>query len=143
MKRLSCLLTIIALLMLAVTSMADVTVTSNATGPTSQGGSFIVNARSTDAIACEELIAAPSTGAIYIRSLFVRTVSPVAVTIGEGETTPGSADTTLIGPITFGANAAPFQQEFYPALKLTDSKPLVVDASTTCDVVIIIQGYVN
>lgn len=134
---------VVVFLMIAVPVIAGITVTSNATGGTSQGGSYIINARSTDATETEQIIAAPTTGAIYIKSLFMKTVSPVAVTIGEGETTPGSVDTTVIGPITFGANDNPIYQEFYPALKLSDTTSLVVDASTTADVVIIIQGYIE
>ncbi len=55
----------------------------------------------------------------------------------------GSADTTLIGPVTFGTNAALFQYDFYPALKLTNNKSLVVDSSASGDVVIVIQGFIE
>jgi hypothetical protein len=134
----------VVFLMLAIPVMAGVTVNTSDTGKTSQGGSFIVNAYTANGSGCEELKAAPGAGtAIYIRSLAITSATPITVTIGEGETTAGSADTTLIGPVTFGTNAANLEWDFYPALKLTNNKSLVVDTSATGDVVIVIQGFVE
>jgi hypothetical protein len=134
----------VVFLMLTMPVMAGVTVATPDTGKTSQGGSFIVNAYTANGSGCEELKAAPGAGtAIYIRSLAITSATPITVTIGEGETTAGSADTTLIGPVTFGTNAANLEWDFYPALKLTNNKSLVVDTSATGDVVIVIQGFVE
>jgi len=134
----------ILLALFALPLWADVTVNTSDTGKTSQGGSFIVNAYSANAINCEQLKAAPGTGqAIYIRNLTVNAASPITVTIGEGETTAGSVDTVLIGPLQFGTNSDKMAWDFYPALKLTDNKSLVVDTSATGPVVIIIQGFIE
>ena len=131
-------------LLFSVAAMADVTVTTSDTGKTSQGGSFIVNAYSANAAGCEQMKAAPGTGkAIYLKTLFINVASPVTVTIGEGETTPGSVDTILIGPISFSSEASLFRYDFYPALKLTDNKSLVVDSSATAPVVIVIEGFIE
>ncbi len=142
MKKIFCLITV--LVFITSLAWADVTVNSPDTGKTSQGGSFIINAYSANASGCEELKAAPGTGkAIYIKRISINTVTPITVTIGEGETTPGSADTTVLGPLTFGTGAGNFEDYFYPELKLTDNKSLVVDTSATGDVIIIIQGYIE
>jgi len=138
------LYTVILLVLFALPAWADVTVTTPDIGKTSQGGSFIINAYSANAAGCEQLKAAPGTGkAIYIRNLTVNAASPITVTIGEGETTAGSVDTVLIGPLQFGTNSDKMAWDFYPALKLTDNKSLVVDTSATGPVVIIIQGFIE
>lgn len=135
---------ILIMVFIASLSWADVTVTSNDVGKTSQGGSFIVNAYSANASGCEELKSTPGTGkAIYIKRIYINAVTPITVTIGEGETTPGSVDTTVLGPLTFGTGAGNFEANFYPELKLTNNKSLVVDSSATGDVCIIVEGYVE
>jgi len=143
MKKIS-ILTILLFLFFVASAMAGVTVATPSTGKTSQGGSFIVNAYSANAMGCEEMKAAPGTGqAIYLKTLYINVASPITVTIGEGETTPGSVDTILIGPISFGTNGSNFEYSFYPALKLTDNKSLVVDSSATGPVVIVIEGFIE
>jgi len=108
--------------------------------PNSNSGAFIVNASTTDASPCEVLIAAPSTGALYIKHITINATSPNTVTIGEGETTPGSVDTVLIGPVYLGTGGV-LQFDFYPPLKLTDSTLLAVDATDTGAIMFFIQGY--
>ncbi len=119
---------------------AGTTITTPDIGPGSQGGSWIVNAKTTDASPCEVLIAAPSTGALYVKHITINATSPNTVTIGEGETTPGSVDTVLIGPVYLGAGGV-LQFDFYPPLKLTDSTLLAVDATDTGAIMFFIQGY--
>ncbi|MCE5334367.1 MAG: hypothetical protein LLG06_07225 [Desulfobacteraceae bacterium] len=120
-----------------------IAVTTPATGPGSYAGSFIINATSADASGCEELKAAPGTGkSIYIRHLTINSAAAITITIGEGETTPGSADTALLGPIAFAANQS-MQWDFYPPVKLTTNTSLVVDASAGGDICVFAQGSVE
>ena len=119
-----------------------ITVTTPDTGPGSQGGSFIVNGVSADASGCEELKAAPGAGkSIYVKHLTINNgASALSHTIGEGETTPGSVDTALIGPIAMAANSS-LQWDFYPPMKLTANKSLVIDASGSGAVCVFVEGY--
>jgi hypothetical protein len=107
----------------------------------SNSGAFIVNAKTTDASPCEVLIAAPGSGkSIYLKHITINATSPNTVTIGEGETTPGSVDTVLIGPANLAAGGV-LQFDFYPPLKLTSNKLLAVDATDTGAIMFFIQGY--
>ena len=127
-------------LFIATGMWAGTTITTPDIGPGSQAGSWFVNASTTDASPCEVLIAAPSTGALYIKHITINATSPNTVTIGEGETTPGSVDTVLIGPVYLGTGGV-LQFDFYPPLKLTDSTLLAVDATDTGAIMFFIQGY--
>jgi len=134
---------VFSVLLIFSATWAGVTVTTPDIGAGSQGGSFIVNATSADASGCEELKAAPATGkSIYVKYLTINSGAAITITIGEGETTPGSVDTALIGPVSFAANTS-MQWDFYPAMKLTSATSLTVDASGAGDVCIFVTGYVE
>lgn len=120
----------------------SITVTTPGVGPGSYSG-FIVNAVSADASGCEELKEAPGAGkSILVHKLRISSSSAITVTIGEGETTPGSPDTNLIGPIPFAANQS-IPWEFYPPMKLTANKSLVVDASGAGNINIFVEGEIK
>jgi hypothetical protein len=107
------------------------------------GNGFILNATSADVSGAEELKAAPGTGkAIVVEHLTINSTSAITVTIGEGETTPGSVDTALIGPIAFAANSS-IQWNFKRGLQLTANKSLVVDASGAGVVCIFVEGRIE
>lgn len=122
----------------------SITVTSPDIGKGSQSGAFIINGVSADASGCEELKAAPGTGkAIYITHLTINNgANAISHTIGEGETTPGSVDTALIGPIAMAANSN-LQWDFYPPMKLTDNTSLVIDSSGAGAVCVFAQGFIE
>lgn len=121
-----------------------ITVTTPDVGPGSQAGAFIINGVSADASGCEELKAAPGAGkSIYINRLTVNNgADALSHTIGEGETTPGSVGTALIGPIAMAANTS-LQWEFYPPMKLTANTSLVLDSSGAGSVCVFAEGYVE
>lgn len=120
-----------------------ITVTTPDVGPASFQG-FIVNATSADASGCEELKAAPGAGkSILIRHLTLNNgASALSHTIGEGETTPGSVDTALLGPIAMAVNTS-LQWDFYPAMRLTINKSLVIDASGAGAVCVFVEGEIE
>jgi hypothetical protein len=66
----------------------------------------------------------------------------ISVTIGEGETTPGSVDTALIGPIAMAVNTS-IQFDFPNSMKLTPGKPLVIDASGAGAICVFAYGKVR
>lgn len=112
-------------------------------GPGSQGGSFIVNATSADASACEELKAAPATGkSIYVKHITINNgASALSHTIGEGETT-SAVTTALLGPIAMAANSS-LQWEFYPPMKLTAATSLTIDSSGAGAVCVFVEGFIE
>jgi hypothetical protein len=120
----------------------SITVTIPDVGPASFQG-FIVNGVSADVSGCEELKAAPGTGkSILLHHLTINSGAAITITIGEGETTPGSVDTALIGPISFAANQS-LQWNFYPPMKLTANKSLVIDSSGAGAVCVFAQGEIQ
>ena len=112
------------------------------TSPVCGGGSFIVNGVSADASGCEELKAGAAGKTILVDRLTINNgASALSHTIGEGETTPGSVDTALIGPIAMAANTS-LQWNFNPPMQLTTAKSLVVDSSGAGAVCVFVQGRV-
>jgi hypothetical protein len=121
-----------------------ITVTTPDIGPGAQGGAFIINGVSADASGCEALKAAPGTGkSLYINQLTINNgASALSHTIGEGETTPGSVDTALIGPIAMAANTS-IQWNFKRPMKLTANTSLVLDSSGAGAVCVFAEGYIE
>ena len=91
---------------------------------------WMLNATSANASGAEELLAAPAAGvSIIVRHLTISSGAAITISIGEGETVPGTIDTTFIGPTNFAANA--FLQWTFGngGMLLTAATNLVVDAS--------------
>jgi hypothetical protein len=68
-------------------------------------------------------------------------ITAITVTIGEGETTPGSVDAALIGPVPLAVNQS-IPWEFNPPMKLTANKSLVADASGAGNVNVFVEGEI-
>jgi hypothetical protein len=120
-----------------------ITVTSPAVGAAAYKA-FIVNGVSADATGCEELKAAPGAGkSILVHHLTINNgANALSHTIGEGETTPGSVDTALIGPIAMPANSS-LQWDFYPPMKLTANKSLTWDSSGAGAACVFVEGEIQ
>lgn len=105
---------------------------------------FIANAVFADASACEEIKAAPAAGlSIIVDHLTINNGAGVqSITIGEGETGPGSVETPLIGPIAMAANTS-IQWDFRHGIVLTAAKSLTVDSSSNTALCIFIEGRVQ
>lgn len=113
------------------------------TNPVCGNGGFIVNGTSADASGCEELKAGAAGRTILVNHLTINNgASALSHTIGEGETTPGSVDTALIGPIAMAANTS-IQWNFDPPMQLTTGKSLTVDSSGAGAVCIFAMGRVE
>ncbi|MGD0277483.1 MAG: hypothetical protein ABSB79_15805 [Syntrophales bacterium] len=105
---------------------------------------FFLNATSANASGCEELKAAPSAGlSIYVDHLTISSDSAITVSIGESETTPGSPDTVLLGPVPFAVNQCIQWNFLNGGMKLTAAKSLVVDASGAGNINVFISGRVE
>lgn len=114
------------------------------TTPQSGKSGFILNATSADASGCEELKAAPAAGvSILVDHLTINNgANAISITIGEGETVPGSVDTALIGPVAMAANTS-IQFDFPFGMKLTAATSLTVDASGAGAICIFARGRVE
>ena len=105
---------------------------------------FFANGTSADASGVEELVAAPAAGlSIYVDHLTVSSGAAIDVSVGEGETVPGTIDTVLLGPITFAAGQLVQWNFLNGGLRLTAAKSLVVDASGAGDVCVFASGRVQ
>ena len=113
---------------------------------TPQSGKFgwIINAASADASGCEELKAAPAAGtSIIVDHLTINNgANAISITIGEGESGPGSVTTALIGPIAMAANTS-LQWNFHDGIVLTAATSLTVDASGAGAICIFAQGRIQ
>ena len=110
---------------------------------------FAINATSADLSACEEILAAPSSGSIVLEQIHITTqVKDMTVTIGAGETT-NACTTIIVGPISFNteitaAGWAPFGQYslvFTRPIKLAAVTSLTVDASGAGLIQLFASGY--
>lgn len=98
-----------------------------------------VNASSTDASGCEEIIAAPGAGLeLCVTRLRIAIGAAVTVSIGCGETT-NAPTKTLIGPVGGAPMFVPL--EFPEALVLSPNHNLVIDASGAGVVCVWVEGY--
>lgn len=102
---------------------------------------WALNGTSADASGCEQLKAAPATGlSLHITSLIISSAAAITITIGEGETTPGTPDAVILGPIAFAANQT-LPWKFDKPITLTAATNLVVDASGAGAVTVFVEGY--
>jgi hypothetical protein len=100
---------------------------------------FVINGISADASACEELLAAPTSGSIILDSLTINNgANAISITIGENEAA-GAVEHTLIGPIAMAANTS-IQFLFLQGILLKALHSLTVDASGAGAICIFAQG---
>ena len=114
-------------------------VTKNSLTPSTFG--FAVNATSSDASECEELLAAVSGKAHYLTQAAISCGSDITVTIGAGEDA-NNVKTVLLGPVVFKAAGSNFASwTFEPALKIADANSITFDAGGAGNIQIFIEGY--
>jgi hypothetical protein len=103
-----------------------------------------LNFTSANASGCEELMAAPAAGlSIYVDHLRISSDAAITVSIGEGESVPGTPDTTWIGPVPFAVNQSIPWDFRNGGMKLTAAKSLVVDASGAGNICVFASGRVE
>lgn len=112
-----------------------------------EGNTWAISMYSADMSGAEELKAAVTGSSHYVMYLEIHTASSITVSIGEGETTPGSLDYTYIGPITFTAAGPHYIRDFtqptalpLKGFKLRTGTSLTVDASGSGAVSIYAEG---
>lgn len=104
---------------------------------------FFVNGVSADASGVEELKAAVAGKSIYIDHLTLSSDAGISLSVGEGETVPGTIDTVLLGPIPFAANQQMQWTFLNGGMKLTASTALVVEASGAGNICVFASGRVE
>ena len=114
------------------------------TTPTPGKFGFFANGVSADASGVEELKAAPAAGlSIYVDHLTISTDAAVSISIGEGETVPGTIDTVLLGPVPFAVNQQMQWNFLNGGMKLTAATSLVVEASGAGNICIFASGRIQ
>jgi len=100
-----------------------------------------VNATSADASGCEEIVATPGSGyALVIERLIICIGAAITVTVGSGETGPGSVEGDKIGPLGGAVGTFVLDVRQNP-IQLTANKSLTFDASGAGTVCIYAEGY--
>jgi hypothetical protein len=114
------------------------------TSPTPGKFGWIINATCSDASACEELKAAIPGASIIIDHVTLNNGSAGTqdITIGQGESGPGSVETALIGPCSMDVNSS-LQWNFPQGMVLTAGKSLTVDSGDTHNLMIFAYGRVE
>jgi hypothetical protein len=114
------------------------------TNPKAGYWGFFANGTSADASGVEELVAAPAAGlSIYVDHLTIASDSAISISIGEGETVPGSVDTVLLGPVPFAVNQQMQWNFLNGGMKLTSATSLVVGASGAANICIFVSGKIK
>jgi len=104
---------------------------------------FFVNATSANVSGVEVLKAAPGSGKyIIVDHITLNSTAAIALSIGEGETVPGTVDTVLLGPIEFSALET-LQWDFRNGgMKLSANLPLVIDADGAGAILCFVSGRI-
>jgi hypothetical protein len=114
------------------------------TNPTVGKFGWFLNATSANASGCEELKAAPAAGlSIYVDHLTISSDAAITVSIGEGESVPGTPDTVLLGPVPFAINQCIQWNFLNGGMKLTAAKSLTVDASGAGNINVFASGRIE
>ena len=105
---------------------------------------FFLNATSANASDCEELKAAPAAGlSIYIDHLTISSDAAITISIGEGESVPGSPDIVLLGPVPFAVNQCIQWNFLNGGMKVKEATSLVVDSSGAGNICVFASGRVE
>jgi len=103
---------------------------------------FHANGTTADASGVEELHAAVAGRSIYVDHVTISSGAAISISIGEGETVPGTMDTVLIGPVPFAANQSMQWNFRNGGMKLTAAKNLVVGASGAGNLNVFVSGRI-
>ena len=90
---------------------------------------FFCNGVSADASGVEVLKAGVAGKSIYLDHLSIASDAAISISIGEGETVPGTIDTVLLGPVPFAINQQIQWNFLNGGMKLTTAAALVVEAA--------------
>lgn len=104
---------------------------------------FFANGVSADASGTEELVAGVAGKSIYVDHLTISSDAAITISIGEGETVPGTPDTVLLGPVPFAVNQSIPWNFLNGGMKLTAAKSLVVDASGAGNINVFASGRIE
>ena len=104
---------------------------------------FFLNATSADASGVEVLKAAVTGQSIYVTHMTISSDAGITISIGEGETVPGTIDTIFIGPVAFAANGTIQWNFLNGGMKLTAATALTVGASGAGNINVFASGYVK
>jgi hypothetical protein len=113
------------------------------TNPSPGKHGWILNGVSADISGCEELKPALPGQSIVIDHITINNgAGAQSITIGEGESGPGSVETALIGPIAMAVNTS-LQWDFPQGMVLTVGKSLTADSTSNTAVCIFAWGRVE
>ncbi len=104
---------------------------------------FFANGVSADASGVEELKAAVAGKSIYVEHLTISSDAAISISIGEGETVPGTIDTVLLGPVPFAINQQMQWNFLNGGMKLTAATSLVVEASGAGNINVFVSGRIE
>jgi len=104
---------------------------------------FFLNGVSADASGVEKLKAVVAGKSIYIDHLTISSDAAISISIGEGETVPGTIDTVLLGPVPFAINQQMQWNFLNGGMKLTAATALVVEASGAGNINVFASGRIE
>jgi len=103
---------------------------------------WIINATSADASGTEELKAAVAGKQIIVDHVTINNgAGAQSITIGEGESGPGSVTTALIGPVAMAANTS-LQFDFPSGMALSAATSLTIDSTSNTALAVFAWGRI-
>ena len=113
------------------------------TSPAAGNFGFFANGTSADASGVEVLRAGTAGKSIYVDHLSISSDAAISISVGEGETVPGTIDTVLLGPVPFAINQQ-IQWDFRNGgMKLTAATSLVVEGSGAGNICVFASGRIE
>ena len=80
---------------------------------------------------------------IYVDHLTISSDAAISISIGEGETVPGTIDTVLLGPVPFAINQQMQWNFLNGGMKLTAATALVVEGSGAGNINVFVSGRIE
>jgi hypothetical protein len=115
-------------------------ITLNALTPAKFG--FSANGYSADMSTCEEIIPTPGTGKrLCLTHLTLNVAANLTITIGSGESGPGSVEAALLGPLYMLAGATLLWNFHNGGVVLPENKSLTIDSSGAGGVTVFAEGH--
>ena len=104
---------------------------------------FFLNATSADASGVEVLKAAVAGKQIIVDHLTISSAAAISISIGQGETVPGTIDTVFLGPVLFAVNQSMQWNFLNGGMVLTAATLLAVGASGAGAINVFASGKVK
>jgi len=109
--------------------------------PPSDSSEFSLSMYSADLSDAESLLAAKTGSCHFVQKITIFCASAITISIGSGETTPGTIDAIYLGPLPFTATSSQYVIDFgSKAMVIPKSTAFTIDSSGAGPTAILVEG---